>query len=112
MVMHDIIYFTTEEVHTQAIRVYCWKYQKKSRNVYRNVAVYFCINTKRDTIVKILTFVCGGPFIPALLLSKINLILCKGHITLIQLFETVAHRSINRNTCTDVHAISIYHPTF
>ena len=62
--------------------------------------------------MKILTFVCGAPFIPALLLSKINLIVCMGHITSIQLFETVAHRSINRYTCTDVQVIPIYLPTF
>ena len=56
--------------------------------------------------------VCGAPFIPALLLSQITLFLFKGYITSIQLFETVAHRSINRNTCTDVHVIPIYLPTF
>ena len=49
--------------------------------------------------MKILKFLCGAPFILALLLSKIPLILCKGHIISIQLFEIVAHRSINRNTC-------------
>ena len=61
--------------------------------------------------MKIFIFLCGAPFIPALWLSKINSILCKGHITATQLFETVAHRSINQNTCTYIY-IYIYHPTF
>ena len=55
---------------------------------------------------------CGAQFVPVLLLSKITLILYKSHITCIHLSETVVHRSINQNTCADVHVIPIHPPTF
>ena len=70
-------------------------------------------NLKSDLFEKMLKHVlCGAQFVPILLLCKITLILCKGHITCIQLFDTVVHRSISRNTCTYVHVIHICLPTF
>ena len=50
-------------------------------------------NPKSDIIEKILKHFMWC--------SVCTLILCKG-----------VHRSINRNTCTDVHGIHIYLPTF
>ena len=72
------------------------------------------MNTKYKKVIsrRYNNFLCGAQFVPVLLLFTIALILCKSHITRIQLFETVLHWSINQNTCTYVHVIPIHPPTF
>ena len=57
-------------------------------------------------MLKILTFLCGAMFIPALLLSKITFILSKGHMTSIQLLELLHMDQLN-----EIHVIPTYLPT-